>query len=170
MHISGILENLVASLIWIFLGWQVVRLRNKFRIESARRKEVAEKLEMAFAETNSLYESEFKQDIIFAVETIIASSRRLQAEGHFYTLVCLIIFCIAGISSDIYPSDPVRKWIWAIDILPLIFNAYYMVKNSNDIQAYEQAVMLGLQRRFEAKKKIITDKVIQPKTPANVAS
>jgi hypothetical protein len=93
---------------------------------------------------------------------VMNTSRRLLSECQFYTLIAFVALCAEGISTDIHPNDPTRKWLAGLSVLPLLFNGYFMLRHSSDIQAYERGVFTGLKRRLEIKTTFLVEHVSKP--------
>jgi hypothetical protein len=155
-HVNGIIDNLISAFIWVFLGFlllQTKSLRARLKANSEKRKSFAADLGMIFALTHPDYDKIVRQDGILLAETVMAMSRRLLSETQFYVLINFITITGLNISHDIYPKDLMRNWACAVGFVPLILNGYFMWGHSRDIQAYESAVLKGLEVRIAEKNK-----------------
>ncbi|MDB6112249.1 MAG: hypothetical protein JWR69_3999 [Pedosphaera sp.] len=149
MSFDNICGNLLANLIWVPLAWGAFRLRARFKADSEKRKEMAAVLGALFSHASDL---PLRQDGVLLAELVMASSRRLLAENHFFTLACLISFFGVVIAAEVHPNRGNLLFL-ACGFLPLCSCAYYTLRSSNDIEAYEASVISGLNRRIQEKTK-----------------
>jgi hypothetical protein len=147
MTVDNILGNLAASLIWFILFWQVSRLRKQLRTDQRTRNEIAERMERVVQETHPIYSAAFRQDDILSIEILMNISRRLQSEAQTVTLFSAMAFFQQLTVTFLFPKDSLAKILLCVIFLTMCSNAYYTLKHSRDVDAFEMATLNGLKKR-----------------------